>query len=67
MTKDQIIQYLTREKAYLSLSAIGKVCAVPNLSKIINKQADGRGYPFTLSDRHLPALNAWIKKHIKTS
>ena len=56
MTKEQLLLWLQNNKPLLNIQAIGRAAGVSNLKNIVNNTPDGRRYPPTLADKHLPAL-----------
>ncbi|MBK7885449.1 MAG: hypothetical protein IPJ81_17915 [Chitinophagaceae bacterium] len=62
MDKKYVLNYLLERQDVLKISAIGKRAGVSNLNHIVNGNTDGRGYPATLADKHLPSLLKEIKR-----
>jgi outer membrane biogenesis lipoprotein LolB len=56
MSKDQIKEWLLERSDVISIRAIGMKLSIPNLARWVRGEKDGRGYEFTLPDKHLPSL-----------
>jgi hypothetical protein len=61
MDKQQLLNWLLKNKDVLKISAIGKKAAIPNLYHIVTSRKDGHGNVYTLADKHLPALSREIE------
>ncbi len=62
MTKKQLINYLVKKKDILSIRAIGKKTGFINLYKVLNKQVDMGGHPFTFPDKHVKPVLKEIRR-----
>lgn len=62
MTKEEILNYLHRNRELLNISQISRETGIKNLRNILTENKNSDGYTSSLQDRHLPELERIISK-----
>ena len=60
MNKEQILEWLRRNKDFVKITPIGNAAGVSNLRNIVDDRPDGRGFKPTLADKHVEKLSSII-------
>lgn len=62
MNKEQILEWLRRNKDFVKITPIGKAAGVSNLRNIVDDRPDGRGFKPRLADKHVNTLSDIINE-----